>query len=593
MAKPNLNNIQTSDTFGIWFEKTNTLVDLLKTDVVTASSVGDVTEGNAIITGYFMASDIFTSEDEEYFHEGNLDAIRFTDDLAEISTDNFNEGQMAIVQNGGIYSWESGDWVLNNFTVNALDVMEAEVTRNNLGLGSAALQDDERYINKTGDSMTGKLILEDELELNDPSATGFVTISESHDSFSGFSSPTTHFNISGSGISNDAGFIFSRYGNQYIGLKPSIGEISTSSSQLTVNNNLDVQGDLHATSAIRSNDIDIGGSTGNYNVSNTLYRSSAGTIAHYYDISQADEGIEWRSHSNGSSFNRRMTLDGSGNLSITGDLIPDAIQYNNFRIESGGSGRLDVRTENNDADYIFRVKSSGGAARFTVEHGVDELSGSANNGWQINGNSIAVTNGDYAGLRARSTTKDDVGLSNVRNEDIRDWGIGGNGQFSNTNYDNYFTNVGLQFGYHSTGAAPSDSPTGSQSSVLHMGNEWGRGQLAIVNSGSEMYWRGGSDNSWKEVTEYESGRNSGGVYARFSNRVQIAAGFGRSGDTVSFPANFSNSGSLRIVATAASTSGRIVTVNNRTNSSFDLNVFTSSGSSTSGTVCWYIAVGEY
>ena len=58
MAKPNLQNITTSGTFQNWFDKTYDIVQLLKTDVITASGLGDTTTGNATLAGVFTADNI-------------------------------------------------------------------------------------------------------------------------------------------------------------------------------------------------------------------------------------------------------------------------------------------------------------------------------------------------------------------------------------------------------------------------------------------------------------------------------------------------------------------------------------------------------
>ncbi len=52
MAKPSLGNIATTQTFQNWLDKTNEVVDLIKTDVITASGgAGDTTSGNATLAG--------------------------------------------------------------------------------------------------------------------------------------------------------------------------------------------------------------------------------------------------------------------------------------------------------------------------------------------------------------------------------------------------------------------------------------------------------------------------------------------------------------------------------------------------------------
>lgn len=58
MAKPSLANITTAQTFQNWFDKTNELVNIFKSDAITASSGGDTTNGNATLTGIFTATEV-------------------------------------------------------------------------------------------------------------------------------------------------------------------------------------------------------------------------------------------------------------------------------------------------------------------------------------------------------------------------------------------------------------------------------------------------------------------------------------------------------------------------------------------------------
>lgn len=58
MAKPGLVNIDTTQTFQNWFDKTNEMVDLFQTSVVTASALGDTTVGDALLAGDFTAANI-------------------------------------------------------------------------------------------------------------------------------------------------------------------------------------------------------------------------------------------------------------------------------------------------------------------------------------------------------------------------------------------------------------------------------------------------------------------------------------------------------------------------------------------------------
>lgn len=59
MAKANLQNITTSGTFQNWFDKTNEIVNIIKTDTLTAG--GDTTNGNAILAGNFTATNVIAN----------------------------------------------------------------------------------------------------------------------------------------------------------------------------------------------------------------------------------------------------------------------------------------------------------------------------------------------------------------------------------------------------------------------------------------------------------------------------------------------------------------------------------------------------
>lgn len=61
MAKSSITNISTTNTFQVWLNKTNELVDLVKNDILTASLAtanGDITIGNATLQGNFTANNI-------------------------------------------------------------------------------------------------------------------------------------------------------------------------------------------------------------------------------------------------------------------------------------------------------------------------------------------------------------------------------------------------------------------------------------------------------------------------------------------------------------------------------------------------------
>ena len=58
MAKVNIEQVNITDTFQSWLDKTNELVTLVNTDVMTASVLGDTTIGNATLIGSFTANTI-------------------------------------------------------------------------------------------------------------------------------------------------------------------------------------------------------------------------------------------------------------------------------------------------------------------------------------------------------------------------------------------------------------------------------------------------------------------------------------------------------------------------------------------------------
>jgi hypothetical protein len=58
MAKIGINQVTTEDTFQQWLDRTNDLVAVVSTDVMTASILGDTTNGNATLIGSFSANTI-------------------------------------------------------------------------------------------------------------------------------------------------------------------------------------------------------------------------------------------------------------------------------------------------------------------------------------------------------------------------------------------------------------------------------------------------------------------------------------------------------------------------------------------------------
>jgi len=64
MAKSSITEVSANNTFQVWLDKTNELVDLVKTDILTASLVtssGDTTVGNATLQGIFTANTVIAN----------------------------------------------------------------------------------------------------------------------------------------------------------------------------------------------------------------------------------------------------------------------------------------------------------------------------------------------------------------------------------------------------------------------------------------------------------------------------------------------------------------------------------------------------
>jgi hypothetical protein len=58
MAKIGISQVTTADTFQEWLDRTNDLVDVVSTDAMTASALGDTTTGNATLVGSFTANTV-------------------------------------------------------------------------------------------------------------------------------------------------------------------------------------------------------------------------------------------------------------------------------------------------------------------------------------------------------------------------------------------------------------------------------------------------------------------------------------------------------------------------------------------------------
>tara|TARA_R110001606_G_scaffold202229_3_gene350281 strand:- start:842 stop:2023 length:1182 start_codon:yes stop_codon:yes gene_type:complete len=80
MAKPNIQNITTTQTFQNWFDKQNEMVDLMRSSVITASALGDTTTGDSFLQGEFQANTVLADtllkvDDIEAFSSNSRIAI--------------------------------------------------------------------------------------------------------------------------------------------------------------------------------------------------------------------------------------------------------------------------------------------------------------------------------------------------------------------------------------------------------------------------------------------------------------------------------------------------------------------------------------
>ncbi len=90
MAKQDITIVNTSDTFQLWLDKTNELVELMNEDVLTASIAGDTTLGNATLDGIFTANDLVSNNAiinniSAISVVNNLDPVNFVEFKSPIS----------------------------------------------------------------------------------------------------------------------------------------------------------------------------------------------------------------------------------------------------------------------------------------------------------------------------------------------------------------------------------------------------------------------------------------------------------------------------------------------------------------------------
>jgi len=116
MAKPNIQNITTTQTFQNWFDKTNEMVDLMRTSVITATALGDTTVGDAFINGDMQANNVYADtlfkadKIEAYSSNARIavDApIQINGNSKQVSVFNFGTGGQTRYTDGTL-SWDVG-----------------------------------------------------------------------------------------------------------------------------------------------------------------------------------------------------------------------------------------------------------------------------------------------------------------------------------------------------------------------------------------------------------------------------------------------------------------------------------------------------
>ena len=130
MAKPSIQPIQVTQTFQNWFDKTNELVALFETDVITATSSGDLTIGNANLQGTFQANTVVADVVLEFDNAASFTSggtINFNSPIQingttskVVSTLNYGSGGPQVRYTDGTLSWDVGfeDSTNRNFIIN-------------------------------------------------------------------------------------------------------------------------------------------------------------------------------------------------------------------------------------------------------------------------------------------------------------------------------------------------------------------------------------------------------------------------------------------------------------------------------------------
>lgn len=123
MAKTGINQVTTAQTFQTWLDRTNEIVNIIGSDAMTASSLGDTTTGNATLVGDFTANTVIA---EDLFRADNISPksgstsiaasapVNITTALQNVHTHTSTAGPRMLLSSGSVI-WTTG---FNNTTDN-------------------------------------------------------------------------------------------------------------------------------------------------------------------------------------------------------------------------------------------------------------------------------------------------------------------------------------------------------------------------------------------------------------------------------------------------------------------------------------------
>lgn len=116
MAKPSIADIVVTQTFQNWFDKTNELTGIIRSEAMTASAGGDTTIGNATLVGNFTASNITANVSSDFIEsDTNGGSVTFNSPTIHNSLSNGICATFLFPADGGktrytdgVISWDVG-----------------------------------------------------------------------------------------------------------------------------------------------------------------------------------------------------------------------------------------------------------------------------------------------------------------------------------------------------------------------------------------------------------------------------------------------------------------------------------------------------